>query len=156
MFCEHRAANGSGIPQNIVLRAAMSSRAAPTAICRKMRRSNGNVPRHLHLQKHTMSAAHPWKSHPRFVQNWIEIVNSIVLLWKLNPIFFEDWRDIGGWGGWVLCDTANREVVFRVCVCVACVRACATRREISVYLGMSLFLLLLLLLLLSGRCVVVL
>ena len=33
-------------------------------------------------------------------------------------------------GGGVLCDTANREVVFRVCVCVACVRA--TRREISV------------------------
>ena len=50
-------------------------------------------------------------------------------------------RRIGGWGGWVLCDTANREVVFRVCVCVACVRA--TRREISVYLGMSLFFLLL-------------
>ena len=39
--------------------------------------------------------------------------------------------------------------MFRVCVCVACVRECVTRREIKVYLGMSLFLLLLLLLLLS-------
>ena len=35
---------------------------------------------------------------------------------------------IGGWGGKSASDP-NREIVFRVCVCVACVRACERRRR---------------------------
>ena len=54
---------------------------------------------------------------------WLQCSSRIGCEWALAPLH----RRLAGW---LLCDTANPEVVFRVCVGVACVRA--TRREISV------------------------